>query len=70
MHPNPPSVKGTDTGGVYLLGTGICYNMKQGTAIQPWGGGFEKSRFLIPVGYRFLLYYQMYEKEKYLSLVP
>ena len=33
MHPTPPSIKGTATGEVYLLGTGICYNMKQGTAI-------------------------------------
>ena len=35
IHPIPPSIKVTDTGVVYLLGTGICSNMKHGTAIEP-----------------------------------
>ena len=33
IHPTPPIIKGTATGGLYLLGTGICSNMKEGTSI-------------------------------------
>ena len=30
IHPTPPIIKGTDTEGLYLLGTGMCSNMKEG----------------------------------------
>ena len=70
IHPTLPSIKGAATGGVYLLGTGICSNMKQVTAIEPWGEGYEKSWLHIPVSDSFLLYYQKYERAKYLTLVP
>ena len=70
IHPTLPSIKGEATGGVYLVRTGICSNMKQGTAIESLGGGYEKSLWHIVVGDRFLLYHQKYERAKYMSPFP